>query len=238
MGRVGSLDWRWIARSWHAAADRRQYSTAGPCWSFCCDRSWSWWWWSVWLFLAICSPRFREWIAAIGQQPIHYIHYQGLRFAPEIAVHPCHSWARIKGQRADIGVDDLVQSTLGPVEKVELPRVGTWCCQGDPLFTLRRGDRVLQVRSPMSGTVEAINRELLDLPDLINQTPFTEGWAVRMRAERMEQECEGSVARKAGRRVVSWRGRSIDWQSDVLRSDRSRVTRWRRVGGGPAHPNQ
>jgi glycine cleavage system H lipoate-binding protein len=154
--------------------------------------------------VAICSPRFREWFGTVGEEQIHY---KGLRFAPEIAVHPCHSWARINGQKADVGVDDLVQSTLGPVEGVELPSIGKWYHQGAPLFTLRRGERVLQVRSPISGTVVATNRALLDLPDLINQTPFTKGWAVRMRADQTLQESQGLLR---GRQARDWFRREVD----------------------------
>ena len=148
--------------------------------------------------LAIFSPRFREWFETRGEEQTHY---KGLRLATGIAIHPCHSWTRIKGQKADVGVDDLVQSTLGPVDGVELPSIGKSYQQGAPLFTLRRGDRVLEVCSPISGTVVATNRTLLDLPGLINQTPFTKGWAVQMRVDRTLQESQSLLR---GRQARDW----------------------------------
>lgn len=154
-------------------------------------------------FLAFFSSRFREWFDAVGEEQICY---KGLRLATEVAVHPRHSWARIQGQKADVGVDDLVQSALGPVESVELPPIGKRCDRDAPLFTLRRGARILEVRSPIQGTVVATNRALLELPDLINQAPFTKGWAVRMRVERIEEEGQtllrGGQAREWFRREV------------------------------------
>ncbi len=138
--------------------------------------------------LALCSRRFRVWFGEFCDRPVPYVRHLGFRLTADTAMHPGHSWVRVLGQRVNIGVDDLVQTTLGPVDKVELPRVGTRCQQGEALFTLRRGDRVLQVRSPLTGTVEAVNTQLHDFPELINRTPFTDGWAVCVRAEQMEQE--------------------------------------------------
>jgi len=157
--------------------------------------------------LALCSRKFREKLAAFCQRPVSYIRHQGFRLTADTALHPCHSWVRVLGQRVNIGVDDLVQTTLGPVDKVDLPRVGTRCRQGDPLFTLRRGDRVLPVRAPLSGTIEAVNTQLRDFPGLINQTPFTDGWAVCVRAEKMELEGQALLR---GTRAQDWFCREVD----------------------------
>ncbi len=159
------------------------------------------------LVLAIFSRRFRAWFNQPEPLAAQYARYQGLRLPTDVTVHPCHSWARIRGKKADVGVDDLVQSTLGPVEQVELPEIGSSCRQGDPLFTLRCGDRVLHVRSPVSGTVEAVNRQLLSAPELVNRTPFTEGWAVRMRAEQMEPDSRTLLR---GKEASQWFRREVD----------------------------
>lgn len=157
--------------------------------------------------LAMCSRRFRAKLGEFCQRPVPYLRHQGFRFTTGTAMHPCHSWVRVLGQRVSIGVDDLIQTTLGPVDEVKLPRVGTRCRRGDPLFTLRRGDRELQVRSPLTGTVEAINSQLRDFPSLINQTPFTDGWAVCVRAEKMEQEGQDLLQ---GNRAHDWFCREVD----------------------------
>lgn len=157
--------------------------------------------------LALCSRRFRKRYDEFCQRPVPYVRHLGFRLTADTAMHPGHSWVRVLGQRANIGVDDLVQTTLGPVDEVELPQVGTRCQQGEALFTLRRGDRVLQVRSPLSGTIEAVNTQLHDFPELINRTPFTEGWAVRVRAEKMEQEGQNLLR---GNRAHDWFCREVD----------------------------
>lgn len=157
--------------------------------------------------LALCSRRFRKRFGEFCERPVPYDRHLGFRLTTDTALHPGHSWVRVLGERVNIGVDDLVQTTLGPVDKVELPKVGTRCRQGDALFTLRRGDRTLQVRSPLSGTVEAVNTQLHDFPELVNRTPFTDGWAVCVRAEKMEQESQNLLR---GNRAHDWFCREVD----------------------------
>jgi glycine cleavage system H protein len=131
------------------------------------------------------SPRFREWLEPAGEV---YTSYNGLRFAMDVAAHPGHSWARIRRGEVTVGADDLVQATLGPVESVELPSVGTRVEQGDRLFSLRRGNRKVEVRAPVSGQVVTRNEALLSDPGLVNTKPFSGGWAVRLKADDLRKD--------------------------------------------------
>lgn len=135
--------------------------------------------------LSIFSPAFRDWFEAAGERQTHH---SGLRLATDVAVHPNHSWARMSPKDVTVGADDFVQATLGPVEAVELPAVGRRFEQGDRLFSLRRGDRSVAVRAPVSGTVIACNESLVDQPGTVNEAPFTRGWAVRLRPQRGRTE--------------------------------------------------
>lgn len=130
--------------------------------------------------LCFFSPGFRHWFETVGEKPLSF---SGLRLATDVAMHPSHSWARVEKGGVAVGADDLVQAALGPVEGVELPAVGSHVEQGDPLFTLRRGDRSVAVRAPVSGDVVAANEALRDRPHLVNEDPFTRGWVVRIRAD-------------------------------------------------------
>ncbi len=158
----------------------------------------------VCLVLTRYSPRFREWFEAAGAREIRY---KGLRLATNIAVHPNHSWARTTSQLAVVGVDDLVQSTLGPVEAVELPPVGSRVEQGQRLFSLRRGQRQVDVRAPLSGTIAATNEALLVSPGLVNVDPFSRGWAVRIR---MDKSREDRPSLFRGQQARGWFRQEID----------------------------
>jgi glycine cleavage system H lipoate-binding protein len=148
------------------------------------------------LLLYRFRPGFREWFESSGEEQISY---NGLHLATDVAVHPNHSWARVRGKEAVVGADDLVQSTLGPVQAVELPPIGSRVAQGDRLFRLRRGDRCVEVRSPLSGTIVAANDALREHPGLVNDDPFERGWAVRIKADRFQKDpaplLRGSQAR-------------------------------------------
>ena len=156
------------------------------------------------LLLYRFRPGFREWFESSGEQQISY---NGLHLATDIAVHPNHSWARVSGKEAAVGVDDLVQSTLGPVEAVELPPIGSRVEQGDRLFRLRRGDRCVEVRAPMSGTIVAANDALREHPGLVNDDPFERGWAVRIKADKLREDAARLLR---GNQARSWFRHEID----------------------------
>jgi len=128
---------------------------------------------------AVPSLRGRLGILAAPEPAYHGLRLPGYGF--ELA--RSHAWVRAAGRKAEIGVDDLVQSTLGPVTEVELPARGEDVAEGEPLFRLRSGDRILTVAAPVSGRVVESNLHLHDSPDLVNQDPFVRGWAVRLAGE-------------------------------------------------------
>ncbi len=156
------------------------------------------------LVLYAFSPRFRKQFAQVGEPKFNYY---GLRLAMDVTTYASHSWARIRRGKAVVGVDDLVQATLGPVEAVELPPIGHHVKQGDRLFLLQRGDRSLEVRAPLSGCVVTRNESLLDHPALINEVPFSEGWAVQLQADNLSEDRQQLLEGKEAR---SWYRGEVD----------------------------
>jgi glycine cleavage system H protein len=126
------------------------------------------------------SPRFREWLRFEVEPALTY---NGLRLDTGVALDAHHGWARFDDGEATVGADDLLQAVLGPVERVDLPDLGTRVHRGEPLFRLRHGFREVAVASPVTGRVVHTNAELLDSPHLVNRHPFGEGWAVRLEGD-------------------------------------------------------
>ena len=149
-------------------------------------------------------PGFRRWTDAKIDDRAPF---KGLRLSGGFAMHRNHSWAQIFPRHVYVGADDLVQATLGPLESVELPPVGTHVKEGDRLFLLRRGNRSVEVRAPVSGTVTARNEKLLRRPGLINEEPFTRGWAVQLKAENCMEESRRLLV---GNQARVWFAREID----------------------------
>lgn len=130
--------------------------------------------------LLVASPAFRRYLAPTASRARGLA---GLGLPADVHVGPQHSWARTAADgRVAVGVDDLLQKVFGPVDEVTLPEVGTQVRAFEPLLTLRRGDRVLEVRAPVDGTVRAVNETLRLDAELLNRAPYAEGWAVELEA--------------------------------------------------------
>lgn len=88
-----------------------------------------------------------------------------------------HEWIRLEGNIAFIGITDYAQSHLGTIVFAELPEVGDELSKGAPLAVVESVKAASDVYTPVSGTVKAINEELLDDPEQINKEPY-ESWFV------------------------------------------------------------
>lgn len=92
-----------------------------------------------------------------------------------------HEWVRVEGDSVVIGITHYAQDQLGEVVFVELPSVGDAVEAGEEMGTLESVKAVSEMLSPLSGEVTEINEALEDSPDLVNQSPFDEGWLVKIK---------------------------------------------------------
>jgi glycine cleavage system H protein len=91
-----------------------------------------------------------------------------------------HEWASMTGDTVKIGVSDYAQDQLGDIVYVEVPEVGATFSRGDTFGTLESVKAVSELYMPLGGEVVAINDELEDAPELINQDPYT-NWIIEIR---------------------------------------------------------
>jgi len=97
-----------------------------------------------------------------------------LRFSEE------HLWVRAEDDRAQMGISEMGQRTIGEILAVELPDVGDKLEIGEPFGELETVRTVHELIAPVSGTVVAINSELEDQPELANEDPYCEGWLIEV----------------------------------------------------------
>ena len=97
-----------------------------------------------------------------------------------------HEWLRVEDLRGVIGITDYAQKSLHEIVFVELPTVGTRVEKGAPLGAVESIKAVSDVYSPVSGTVEEINEELREKPELLNEDPYSH-WIVKVKIERPEE---------------------------------------------------
>ena len=91
-----------------------------------------------------------------------------------------HEWVRVEGDSVVIGITHYAQDQLGEVVFVELPAVGDTVETGEEMGTLESVKAVSEMLAPLSGEVTEVNEALEDNPNLINQSPFGDGWLVKI----------------------------------------------------------
>lgn len=88
-----------------------------------------------------------------------------------------HEWARVEADgRVTVGISDHAQGLLGDLVYVELPAVGDSVQAGNTVAVVESVKAASDVYSPVSGTVVAINEDLADKPETINEDAYGQGW--------------------------------------------------------------
>lgn len=85
-----------------------------------------------------------------------------------------HEWIDVASGR--VGITDHAQAELGDIVYVELPEVGASFARGDEAAVIESVKAAGDVKSPVGGTVKAVNEALVDTPSLINDSAEGEGW--------------------------------------------------------------
>jgi glycine cleavage system H protein len=94
-----------------------------------------------------------------------------------------HEWIRQEGDVLEVGITDYAQDQLGDIVFVELPAVGTRFAAGTVFATVESVKSVSECFLPMAGEIVAVNDALADTPELLNRSPYGEGWMVRIRPD-------------------------------------------------------
>jgi glycine cleavage system H protein len=87
-----------------------------------------------------------------------------------------HEWVRLEGGRVRIGITDYAQEALGDVVFVQLPEEGRVLAVGDSFSEVESTKSVSDVYAPLAGRVAAVNAELTDAPQRLNEDPYGDGW--------------------------------------------------------------
>src|SRR5260370_42369418 len=99
-----------------------------------------------------------------------------------------HEWVHVEGANCRIGVTDSAQNSLHEIVYVELPKVGARVAQMQSLGTVESVKAVADVYSPIAGEVLDVNNALSDAPELVNKTPYSDGWITVIRPADMKKD--------------------------------------------------
>ena len=92
-----------------------------------------------------------------------------------------HEWANAEGDNVKVGISDYAQDQLGDIVFVEMPDVGETFDKGAEFGTVESVKAVSELYMPVGGEIVAVNGSLEDSPELINNTPYSDGWMIEVK---------------------------------------------------------
>lgn len=92
-----------------------------------------------------------------------------------------HTWVKVDGDVATVGITDFAQERLGSILLFELADEGSVVTQGQPFGTVESDKATSDVMAPVSGEVTEINEEIVNAPELANDDPYGDGWVLKVR---------------------------------------------------------
>jgi glycine cleavage system H protein len=98
-----------------------------------------------------------------------------------------HVWVRVDGDMATLGITDYAQETLGEILSVEFPEIDTYVERDETFGSIESTKAVIDLISPVSGTVVSNNEDITDDIGIINSDPHDTGWLVVIEMNDLEQ---------------------------------------------------
>jgi len=94
-----------------------------------------------------------------------------------------HEWVDISDNKIKIGITDFAQGELGDIIFVELPNTESAVSKGESAATIEAVKTVADVYTPISGKIVEVNTLVEDTPELINSSPYDDGWIVTIESD-------------------------------------------------------
>jgi len=107
---------------------------------------------------------------------------EGLYYSKEF------SWIKIEDNKVRMGITDYAQQQLREIVYAELPEAGTEVKQNEPYGTVESVKAVSDLVAAVSGTVDEVNSEAQSKPEILNESPFENGWLVIVKPSNLQAE--------------------------------------------------
>ena len=119
-----------------------------------------------------------------------------MNYPAELKYSKSHEWIKMEGDVAVIGISDFAQDALGDVVFINLPEEGDSVAAGEAFGDVESVQAVSDLISPVSGAVCAVNEELLDAPELLNEDPYG-AWIIKVDQLDSQEELLDAAAYEA-----------------------------------------
>jgi len=98
-----------------------------------------------------------------------------------------HEWVEESDQIIIVGITEFAQDQLGDIVSIELPKIASSFKQNDVMVIIDSVKASSDIYCPVDGEIIEINEKLLEHPELINQSPYEEGWIVKIKPSNTDQ---------------------------------------------------
>lgn len=105
----------------------------------------------------------------------------GESYPDDLRYHDEHDWARLDGDEAALGITWFAADALGELVHFEPPEVGATVTKDRSYGEVESVKAVSDVIAPLSGEVLAVNEQVVDAPETVNEDPYGNGWLIRIR---------------------------------------------------------
>jgi len=110
-----------------------------------------------------------------------------MRFPENLRYSKDHEWVQAMADTIRIGISDYAQAQLGDIVFIELPAVGTTFSAGDEFGTVESVKAASELFTPIDCEILRVNPKLEDAPEIVNTTPYDEGWMIEVKASSPSQ---------------------------------------------------
>ena len=126
---------------------------------------------------------------------------EGLHYSKE------YFWVRIEDAKVRMGITDYAQKQLREIVFVELPSVGTTLQQNQPFGTVESVKAVSDLVAPLSGTIEEVNEEARNRPELLNGDPYGQGWLLVVSPTDLDEELKSLMGFD----------KAVEWHKEIIK---------------------
>ncbi len=99
-----------------------------------------------------------------------------MNFPDDLKYHREHTWVKVSGKKATVGITDYAQDALGDIVYIDLPEIDAEISKDSEFSEIESTKATSSVIAPVSGTIIEVNEDLEESPEIINEDPYGKGW--------------------------------------------------------------
>ncbi|MFN3739907.1 MAG: glycine cleavage system protein GcvH [Thermodesulfovibrionales bacterium] len=106
-----------------------------------------------------------------------------MKIPEDLKYHKEHTWIKLSGKKAIIGITDYAQDQLGDIVYIDLPEVDSEVEANTEMAEIESTKATSSVIAPVTGVVIEVNEDLAESPEIINEDPYGKGWIAKVEIE-------------------------------------------------------